>query len=103
MLVRGPGTEKEGWDSVLGARNALRIVLESRRGRESVAEAGRGTASEAASEGPAPESEAGTETRSEAGVTGGKGSFTQWVHGEFIVGSETICPLNIHWVQGEYF
>ena len=34
--------------------------------------------------------------------TGGKGSFTQWVHGEFIVGSETICPPNIHWVQGEY-
>ena len=34
--------------------------------------------------------------------TGGKGSFTQCVHGEFIVGSETICPPNIHWVQGEY-
>ena len=36
-------------------------------------------------------------------LTGGKGSFTQWVHGGFIVGSETICPPNIHWVQGEYF
>ena len=35
--------------------------------------------------------------------TGGKGSFTQWVHGGFIVGSETICLPNIHWVQGEYF
>ena len=34
--------------------------------------------------------------------TGDKGSYTQWVHGELILGSETICPPNIHWVQGEY-
>ena len=39
----------------------------------------------------------------EAPPTGGKGSFTQWVHSELIVGPETICPPNIHWVQGEYF
>ena len=29
-----------------------------------------------------------------AGSTGGKPLFTHWVHGEFIVGSETICPPN---------
>ena len=40
---------------------------------------------------------------SDTSDTGGKESFTQWVHGEFIVGSETIFPPNIHWVQGEYF
>ena len=42
------------------------------------------------------------DVRALKGDTGGKGSFTQCVHGEFIVGSETICPPNIHWVQGEY-
>ena len=35
--------------------------------------------------------------------TGGKGSITQWVHGEYIVGSETICPPFTHWVRGGYF
>ena len=35
--------------------------------------------------------------------TGGKEAFTQWVHGEFIVISEAICPLNTHWVHAEFF
>src|SRR5882762_3912040 len=35
--------------------------------------------------------------------TGGKGVFTQWVHDEFIVGSETIRPPNTHQVCGECF
>jgi hypothetical protein len=35
--------------------------------------------------------------------TGGKGAFTQWVHCEFIVSSETICPANTQWVCAEYF
>ena len=35
--------------------------------------------------------------------TGGEGAFTQWVHGEFIVISEAICPPNTHWVHAEYF
>ena len=36
-------------------------------------------------------------------LTGGKGSITQWVHGEYIVGSETICPTFTQWVRGGYF
>ena len=35
--------------------------------------------------------------------TGGKGVLTQWVHGEVIVSFEKNCPLNAHWVHGEYF
>ena len=35
--------------------------------------------------------------------TGGKGSITQWVHGEYIVGSETIRPTFTQWVRGGYF
>ena len=33
------------------------------------------------------------------GDTGGKGVFTLWVHGEFVVISEP----NTHWVHGGYF
>ena len=29
-------------------------------------------------------------------VTGGKGSINQWVHAEYMVGSETICPPFTH-------
>ena len=36
-------------------------------------------------------------------LTGGKGSITQWVHGEYIVGSETIRPTFTQWVRGGYF
>ena len=36
-------------------------------------------------------------------VTEGKGIITQWVHGEFIVSFETICPVNTHQVCVEYF
>ena len=35
--------------------------------------------------------------------TGGKGQYTQWVHCEFIVGSETICLAHTQWVSGECF
>ena len=35
--------------------------------------------------------------------TGGEGAFTQWVHGEFMVSSEAICPPNTHWAHAEYF
>ena len=35
--------------------------------------------------------------------TGGKGSITQWVHAEYIVGSETICPPFTQQVRGGYF
>ena len=35
--------------------------------------------------------------------TGGKDQNTQWVHGEFIVSSETICPPHTQWVHGELF
>ena len=37
------------------------------------------------------------------GNTGGEGAFTQWVHGEFMVSSEAICPPNTHWAHAEYF
>ena len=36
-------------------------------------------------------------------VTGGKGSITQWVHAEYMEGSETICPTFTQWVRGGYF
>ena len=36
-------------------------------------------------------------------VTGGKGAFTQWAHGEFMVSYEAICPPNTHWAHAEYF
>ena len=36
-------------------------------------------------------------------LTGGKDQNTQWVHGEFIVSSETICPPHTQWVHGEFF
>ena len=35
--------------------------------------------------------------------TGGKGSITQWVHAEYTVGSETICPTFTQQVKGGYF
>ena len=35
--------------------------------------------------------------------TGGKGSITQWVHVEYMEGSETICPTFTQWVRGGYF
>ena len=35
--------------------------------------------------------------------TGGKGSITQWVHAEYMEGSETICPTFTRWVRGGYF
>ena len=35
--------------------------------------------------------------------TGGKGSITQWVYAEYMVGSETICPTFTQWVGGGYF
>ena len=35
--------------------------------------------------------------------TGGKGSITQWVHAEYMVGSETIHPSFTQWVRGGYF
>ena len=37
------------------------------------------------------------------GVTGGKGSLTQGVHCEFMVGSETIRPHFTQRVHGGYF
>ena len=36
-------------------------------------------------------------------ITGGKDQNTQWVHGEFIVSSETIRPPHTQWVHGEFF
>ena len=36
-------------------------------------------------------------------LTGGKGSITQWVHAEYMEGSETICPTFTQWVRGGYF
>ena len=35
--------------------------------------------------------------------TGGKGSITQQVHGEFMVSSETICSHFTQWVHAGYF
>ena len=35
--------------------------------------------------------------------TGDKGLITQWVHAEFMVGSETIRPTFTQWVRGGYF
>ena len=35
--------------------------------------------------------------------TGGEGSITQWVHGEFIVISETICSHFTHQAHSEHF
>ena len=35
--------------------------------------------------------------------TGGKGSITQWIHAEHMVGSETIRPTFTQWVRGGYF
>ena len=35
--------------------------------------------------------------------TGGKGSITQWVHAEYMEGSETIRPAFTQWVRGGYF
>ena len=36
-------------------------------------------------------------------VTGGKGSITQWVHAEYMEGSETIHPTFTQQVRGGYF
>ena len=35
--------------------------------------------------------------------TGGKGSTTQWVHAEYMEGSESIHPAFTQWVRGGYF
>ena len=35
--------------------------------------------------------------------TGGKGPITQWVHAEYMEGSEIICPTFTQWVRGGYF
>ena len=35
--------------------------------------------------------------------TGGKGSITQWVHAEYMEGSETIHLTFTQWVRGGYF
>ena len=35
--------------------------------------------------------------------TGGEGQYTQWVHCELIVGSETIRPAHTQWVHGGHF
>ena len=35
--------------------------------------------------------------------TGSKGSITQWVHVEYMEGSETIRPTFTQWVRGGYF
>ena len=35
--------------------------------------------------------------------TGGKGSVTQWVHAEYMEGSETIHLTFTQWVRGGYF
>ena len=35
--------------------------------------------------------------------TGDKGSITQWVHAEYMEGSETIRPTFTQWVRGGYF
>ena len=37
------------------------------------------------------------------GYTGGEGSFTQWVHYEFVVSFEAICPVVTQQVCGEFF
>ena len=36
-------------------------------------------------------------------TTGGEGEFTQWVHCEFFVSPETICPVVTQQVRGEFF
>ena len=36
-------------------------------------------------------------------LTGGKGQYTQWVHYEFIVGSETICLAHTQQVNSGHF
>ena len=36
-------------------------------------------------------------------LTGGKGSFTQWVHCEFVVSFEAIRPVITQQVCGEFF
>ena len=35
--------------------------------------------------------------------TGGKGTLTQWVHCEFVVSFEAICPVVTQQVCGEFF
>ena len=42
-------------------------------------------------------------TRIPTPVTGGKGSITQWVHAEYMEGSETIHLTFTQWVRGGYF
>ena len=38
-----------------------------------------------------------------AAYTEGEGQYTQWVHCELIVGSETIRPAHTQWVNGGHF
>ena len=45
----------------------------------------------------------GRESHDKETITGGKGSITQWVHAEYMEGSETIRPTFIQWVRGGYF
>ena len=45
----------------------------------------------------------GTLPNDNQGNTGGKGSITQWVHAEYMEGSETIHPTFTQWVRGGYF
>ena len=43
------------------------------------------------------------EEEAESTPTGDKGLIIQWVHAEFMVGSETIRPTFTQWVKGGYF
>ena len=46
----------------------------------------------------------GENTKTGSGIgTGGEGSITQWVHAEYMEGSETICLAFTQWVRGGYF
>ena len=38
-----------------------------------------------------------------ANDTGGEPLFTHWVHGKYMVGSETKYPAWTHWVHVDYF
>ena len=38
-----------------------------------------------------------------AADTGGEGALTQWVHCEFVVSFEAICPVITQQVCGEFF
>ena len=46
---------------------------------------------------------AGQRSTTTRGSTGGEGTLTQWVHYEFIVSFEAICPVITQQVCGEFF